>query len=166
MLTSRRRAGRLSHPRTFLQGLASGLYGLGTFNLDVRMLPRNSGGPAVIAGVLLIALWTLPDDGLGLPEAVSFIAGALFSAHVNRGPAPRSSYVYLWLLAGILAGGGVALAGWTGMLDNVSAAFKAFMAVAVASLFWAVGSAKIRRVAVTTAPPEGDRGQGDHGSRR
>ena len=164
MLTNRRRAGRSRHPSTFPQGFASGLCGLATFNLDVRMLPRNSVGPALIAGALLIVLWW--SVGLGATEAVTFIGGALFSAHLNSGPAPRSSYIYLWLLAGIIAGGWVVLAGWAGLLAGVSPPWTACVTVVIATFFWAVGSAKIRRVALATTPAASDRGQGSDGTRQ
>ena len=67
------------------------------------MLPRRSLGPTAIAAALLVALSALPGGALGPSGAISFIAGALASAHINKRHAPRGSYVYLWLLAGILA---------------------------------------------------------------
>jgi hypothetical protein len=147
-MPNRRRPGRPSQPLTFCQGFVAGMVGLATFNLDVRMLPRQSIGPSAIAAVLLVALSSLPGEALSPSGALSFIAGAIASAHMSTRHAPRGSYVHLWLLAGILAETWVRLGAWAGLLQDVVPQAKPLLVMVISTVFWAVGSAKVRRVAL------------------
>ena len=148
---NRRRQKRRSNPVTFAQGFLAGLLGVATCNIDVRMLPRHSFGPAVIAATLLVLLCTLPGSALGVGDAISFMCGALFSAHVNKGHAPRATYVYLWLVGGILAELWISLAVWAGPLQEAPKVGQVMLVVAMATAYWVIGSAKIRRVALAAA---------------